>query len=120
MVKAGLTDPSARWFNLDNAANTIVESKAKTLPKGRETILIVEDEERILNLTKVVLESLEYSLVTATNADSALKILEGPNDIDCLFTDIIMPGKLNGHQLADWVKANQKSIKILFIESYTP
>lgn len=67
---------------------------------GSETVLAVEDDEDVLELTVVALKDLGYTVLTAANAGDALEILRSAKEIDVLFSDVIMPGGMNGAQLA--------------------
>ena len=63
-------------------------------------MLAVEDNEEVLELTVVALKDLGYTVLTAANAGDALEILRSAAEIDVLFSDVIMPGGMNGAQLA--------------------
>lgn len=86
---------------------------------GRETILIVEDEKVILNLTKEMLSSYGYNILLSEKPEDALKTaanLQG--EIDLLITDVIMP-VMNGRELANKILKICPDIKILFMSGYT-
>jgi PAS domain S-box-containing protein len=87
-------------------------------PKGNETILIVDDEEALRDLAKILLTGLGYSVLTAANGDEALEILERGIKIDLLFSDIVMPGKLDGNKLAIVAHKQQPNLKILLTSGY--
>ncbi|MEM7618760.1 MAG: response regulator, partial [Pseudomonadota bacterium] len=88
---------------------------------GSETILVVEDEPDILDLTTSVLSSKGYNILSATNADDALSIIldDKEKKIDLLFTDIAMPGEMSGIQLAARVLALDPNMNVLFTTGYT-
>jgi hypothetical protein len=67
---------------------------------GHETILVVEDDEDVAAVAAETLKELGYQVVTALNAAQALEILSGNQPVDLLFSDVIMPGGMNGAQLA--------------------
>ena len=67
---------------------------------ARERILVVEDDPTVLTLTLDMLSGLGYQVVTATNADEALEILQSDAPIDLLFSDVVMPGGVSGVSLA--------------------
>jgi PAS domain S-box-containing protein len=85
---------------------------------GRETILLVEDEEAVRRTTADMLSSMGYSVLQAKDADSALVVIESGVPIDLLFTDMVMPGVLRAPELAR--KAQQKipGIAVLFATAY--
>jgi len=69
-------------------------------PDTRPTVLMVEDNAEVLLLGATVLEDAGYAVVTATSADEALAKIHAGMRIDLLFTDIVMPGRLDGAALA--------------------
>jgi len=72
----------------------------------KPTILVVDDEDDLRDLVRDVLESRGFTVLDAASGDAALKILEGDFlRIDLLFTDVRMPGNLNGFALAERAKA---------------
>lgn len=86
---------------------------------GDEKLLLVEDEEMVRNFAQSVLLSLGYQVVCAENADAALAVLEKETDISLLFTDIVMPGGMNGRELAEKAKALSPGLKTLFTSGYS-
>jgi len=103
----------------DDLSESFVNSEHQmTLPKGSESILVVDDEIDLLNLAGNYLESLGYSVLKANNAIAALDIME-KNKVDMLFSDIVMPGGMNGYELADAVKEKYEDVKVLLSSGYT-
>ena len=86
---------------------------------GRETILVVEDDALVREHIVSQLRLLGYEVLAAASGQEALDVLRNTTGIDLLFTDIIMPGGLNGKQLADRVTALYPTMKILFTSGYT-
>jgi PAS domain S-box-containing protein len=86
---------------------------------GTETVLVVEDDDALRLYTVETLNDLGYSVLAAANGAAALEMLERHQDIDLLFTDIVMPGGLNGRQLADEAKRRRPVLKVLFTTGYT-
>jgi PAS domain S-box-containing protein len=86
---------------------------------GKESILIVEDDPLVRQYVVTQIKSLGYAALEAANATEALSIIDGGADIDLLFTDIIMPGPLNGRQLADEAALRRPALKTLFTSGYT-
>jgi CheY-like chemotaxis protein len=68
--------------------------------RGDESILIVEDDALVREYVVTQISRLGYVTLAANNAAEALAIIDGPERIDLLFTDVIMPGGMNGRQLA--------------------
>jgi hypothetical protein len=100
---------------------TASEEKVATpaLPRGTESILVVDDEPAILTLLGQVLSSLGYTVHTAPNAEDAIAIFkrEGPA-IDLLVTDIVMPG-MNGLALAGRLREERPGLRVLFVSGYS-
>jgi signal transduction histidine kinase len=86
---------------------------------GRETILVVEDDHLVRTFVVGQIQSLGYSTLAAVNAAEALVVIDGPQEIHLLFTDMIMPGSMNGRQLADQALQRRASLKILFTSGYS-
>jgi signal transduction histidine kinase len=85
----------------------------------RETILVVEDDHLVRTFVVGQIQSLGYSTLAAVNAAEALVVIDGPQEIDLLFTDMIMPGSMNGRELADQARQRRASLKILFTSGYS-
>jgi PAS domain S-box-containing protein len=86
---------------------------------GDEYILVVEDDEVLRGYATEILRELGYKIFEAENGAAAMNILASHPKIDLLFTDVIMPGGLNGRQLADQALAVKPSLKVLFTSGYT-
>ncbi len=89
------------------------------LPRGEETVLVVDDEEELANLAVANLESLGYAVLTAFDGKSALAVIEETPNIDLLFSDVIMPGKIDGYILGTTVRKTYPSMKILLTSGFT-
>jgi signal transduction histidine kinase/CheY-like chemotaxis protein len=85
---------------------------------GVEVVLVVEDDETLRDYTTEILGELGYRVLGAANAAEALKLLEA-HPVDLLFTDIIMPGGMNGRDLAEAATQRWSSLKVLFTTGYT-
>jgi PAS domain S-box-containing protein len=88
------------------------------LTTDEEVILVVEDDEAVRANTTTMLDELGYVIVEASDGNSALRILEGRPDIDLLFTDVGLPGGLNGRQLADRARLLRPDLRVLFTSGY--
>ena len=90
----------------------------RMVPRGTETILAVEDNASVRTSVIAQLESLGYQTLVAASAAEALAIVDGGAEFDLLFTDVIMPGQMNGRQLAREIAARRPSLKVLFTSGY--
>ena len=90
----------------------------KPAARHHETILLVDDEADILKITRTNLENLGYRVRIAQSGDDALALVLQHPDIDLLFTDIVMPGSLNGYELAEAALALRPGLKLLFTTGY--
>jgi CheY-like chemotaxis protein len=86
---------------------------------GHEAILVVEDDRLVRTYVLAQLHSLGYVTLNAANAAEALAILDGNATFDLLFTDVIMPGSMNGRQLADEISKHRPGLKVLYTSGYT-
>ena len=86
--------------------------------EGSETILLVEDEDQVRRLAARLLRQLGYNVIEASSASEATVVFhECRNDIDLLFTDIVMPG-MNGKQLSRLLGVTKPKLKVLFMSGY--
>ena len=83
-----------------------------------EAILLVEDDAQVLAMATESLEELRYRVIVARNAAEALEHLTGVERIDILFSDVVMPGGMNGSQLAAEAQRLRPGIKVLLTSGY--
>jgi len=86
--------------------------------RGYETVLLVEDNEPVMDFARGQLEDLGYRVLVATNAKDALKIVKDCDDIDLLLTDVVMPGGMNGRELATEALKVSPQLRVLFSSGY--
>jgi two-component system cell cycle sensor histidine kinase/response regulator CckA len=105
---------------VSNATLLRVEPKrTKPLPKGTETILLVEDEEGVRNLVSNMLRSQGYQVYEAEHGWDALEVhAKHANEIHLLLTDVIMP-KMSGRELAERLLAKSPGLKVVYMSGYT-
>lgn len=89
----------------------------KVLPKGHESILVVDDEEALLTFAEQLFKGWGYEVYCAKNSSEAMAILE-KSSIDLLFTDVVMPGNENGYALAEKAHQRNPDLRILITSGY--
>jgi PAS domain S-box-containing protein len=97
----------------------VAESISPAMRGGRETILVVEDDKLVRDYVLTQLHALGYVTMDAVNASEALAMVEAGRPFDLLFTDIMMPGTMNGRQLADEIERRRPGTKVLYTSGYT-
>ncbi|NNE66661.1 MAG: response regulator [Pyrinomonadaceae bacterium] len=103
---------------VDRAAAAVKLAKAETIPRGNETVLLVEDEDLIRETSSEVLTSLGYKVLVAKDGEEAMRIAKShENEINLLLTDVVMP-KMNGHELAKRIRRKFKNLSVLFMSGY--
>jgi PAS domain S-box-containing protein len=102
------------------AAAATIERRAP-LPEhaAGETVLVVEDNPDVRDVTMKRLDMLGYSVVTAENGPAAVAVLQGGAKIELVFSDVVMPGGMSGFDLVKWVRANRPEIKTLLTSGFT-
>jgi PAS domain S-box-containing protein len=87
--------------------------------QGSETILVVEDDDMVRGNTQRQLTSLGYHVITAANGQEALTVVRTGMPINLLFTDVVMPGGMNGPALARAARVLQPELLVLYTSGYT-
>jgi PAS domain S-box-containing protein len=87
-------------------------------PTGQEAILVVEDDARVRRVTVARLRDAGYRIIEASTGPQALALLDTHPEVDVLFTDVVMPGGMNGDELARRVRERRPDIKVLFTSGY--
>jgi CheY-like chemotaxis protein len=108
--------PRSRESDGDGARHLEVESP---LLRGRECILVVEDDDLVRSYVVNRLAGLDYRVLAAEDGQRALQLLRSGAKVDLLFTDVILPEGLNGRELADEARQIRPSIRVLFTSGYT-
>lgn len=103
----------------DGLVKIDVKPPAELPASYNETIIVIEDEAAILKLTRSMLESLGFTVLTASSPSEALRLAEmQTKEINLLITDVVMP-EMNGRQVAEKLRALTPDIKTLFMSGYT-
>ncbi len=103
----------------DEDGQSAQKDAPQTASRGHETVLLVEDEPAILNITQTLLHRLGYTVLTASTANEAIQVAEQEaGKIHLLMTDVVMP-EMNGRDLARRLLALYPNLKCLFMSGYT-
>jgi len=111
-----------RLFLPQSAGGAAARSGSVQAPvpaRGQETILVVEDDPLVQGYVIAQLGSLGYRTLTASDGASALALVDQGSSFDLLFTDIIMPGGMNGRELAEAVRLRRPGVRVLYTSGYT-
>ncbi|MYZ47782.1 PAS domain-containing protein [Propylenella binzhouense] len=94
--------------------------QAAIIPEGSqdETILVVEDDDDVRGYSVEILRELGYRVIEAHDGTAALRLLARQNRVDLLFTDVVLPGGMNGADLARDARAIRPGLKVLFTTGY--
>ncbi|MGH6642700.1 MAG: ATP-binding protein [Bradyrhizobium sp.] len=99
-------------------ASTPIENRGEP-ERGGESILVVEDDPLVRQYVLTQIQSLGYATLSASSGAEALAVIDSGKPIDLLFTDVIMPGNMNGRELAEAATKRRPEIKVLFTSGYT-
>jgi signal transduction histidine kinase len=101
------------------ASDSTATTAAPVLRGGRETVLVVEDDALVRRYACNELASLGYRVLDADSGARALAVLRERDDVDLLFTDIVMPGGLSGRDLADEALVLRPRLRVLYTSGYS-
>jgi PAS domain S-box-containing protein len=103
----------------ESTAEPAIAAPLPDLPRGSETILLVEDDQLVRQVTRALLESGGYRVLAAGGAEEALRICRDyRGKIDLLFTDVVMPEK-SGRELAEEAQPLRPDMKVIYTSGYT-
>lgn len=102
-----------------DAEYQVTPERETTSEGGSEVILMVEDDDLVREHVAQQLRSLGYAVLTAPNAADALDVLHGDEAVELLFTDVVMPGGMNGRELADQARSIRPGLPVLFTSGYS-
>jgi PAS domain S-box-containing protein len=101
------------------AAEESAAPGAAPVPTGHERIAVVEDEDLVRRFAEAALRDLGYEVTAFATGPDLLRAMEGGLTFDLLFTDIVLPGGMNGRRIAEEVTARLPAVKVLYSSGYT-
>ena len=104
--------------NANGRAAELNPTSGANVASGRETILVVEDQAAVRRIGKALLKSLGYQIFEADDGAAALALIRSNDDIDLLFTDVVMPGGISGTELAVQARQLRPDMKVLFTSGF--
>jgi nitrogen-specific signal transduction histidine kinase/CheY-like chemotaxis protein len=110
------------YFPVSTKAATVApeDGSRPVVRGGAETILLVEDEPGVLSMAKGILQRLGYRVLDAPSGDDAVPIWQRhASEIHLLLTDLVMPGKLNGRELAKQLLGERPELKVVYTSGYS-
>ena len=103
---------------LGQGAPELQDTASGSIVGGRERVLLVEDDTSVRDYARGQLEALGYEVLEEASGPAALDVLRGPEHVDLLFTDVVMPGGMSGKQLAEQALQLRPGLRILFSSGY--
>ncbi|MBI2218762.1 MAG: response regulator [Candidatus Rokubacteria bacterium] len=105
---------------VESAADVAVAEVGEMLPRGGETLLLVEDEDEVRSLAREILQVCGYTVLEAANPAEALRVWNRQGtQIHLVVTDVVMPG-MSGRELAEHVRRSRPDLPVLFVSGYAP
>ena len=104
---------------MEGQVSAVEELPIEALARGHEVVLVVEDNSGLRDLAVRYLQSLGYSTIPAVDGATAIEIIKGGAAIDLLFTDVVMPGGVDGRALADAARRLRPKLRVLFTSGFT-
>ena len=84
-----------------------------------QRILLVEDNDKVREATVSRLESLGYAVLPTRTGSQAIELLESGEPVDLVFSDIVLPGKMTGYDVAEWVRSKKPNLKLVLTSGYS-
>ena len=99
-------------------ASEHVQSEPEVLLAHRETILVVEDNPDVRDVTVARLQDMGFSTIAAESGPAAVAVLEAGTPVDLVFSDVVMAGGLSGYEVARWIRENRPGLKVLLTSGF--
>ena len=90
----------------------------RPLKEGKGTILVVEDDPEVMNVVTNLLDGLGYGIVEAGDGETALAIMDERDDLDLLFTDVVLKGGMGGPDVAREARRRWPGFKVIFTSGH--
>ena len=104
---------------LNNQEIQDISTSARTLPvQDKLTVLVTEDDDSVRKVIAHILETANHLVLQAGSGEEAKQLIATHPEIDVLVSDVIMPGGINGYELANWVSGTHPGIRILIATGY--
>ena len=114
--RSGCSCPARRLSSVGLAERNRAEFDR---PGGRESILLVEDDDGVRAYAMEALRELGYRVAEASSGKAALNVLDSAPNLDLLLTDVVMPGEYNGRELADEAPERRPGLRVLYMTGYS-
>jgi two-component system cell cycle sensor histidine kinase/response regulator CckA len=103
----------------DKIEDTVIRKSQPETLKGKETILLVEDDDGVREVSEMILTQFGYSVLTASDGETALRIIkDNGSKIKLMITDLVMPG-MSGKELTDKLTESGNGLKVLYLSGYS-
>jgi PAS domain S-box-containing protein len=101
------------------APSTALDERPRALPRGSGTVLLVEDEPGVRELSRRVLERGGYQVISVASAREALLMAEGSVVLDIVVTDVVMPGGMSGVEMGERLSRSRPALPVLYMSGYS-
>lgn len=107
--------PFGAWYHRSLQVPPFSPYRRQPMNNGRAVVLVVEDSTMIRMLAVGLVLSAGYEALEASDADEAIRFLESRDDIDLVFTDVQMPGTMDGVRLSHYISGRWPPVKLLLV-----
>ena len=104
---------------IEEVEDIVIQRSPPETLKGKETILLVEDDQGVRDVSEMILREFGYQVLKAENGEEALQVIEkNGKEIQLMITDLVMPG-MSGKELTDRLSGLENGFKVLYLSGYT-
>ena len=112
-------DGDADASAIQRRAGCLCLAAQKEANRGREAVLLVEDDAEVRSSIGALQEDLGYSVLTAASSDAALRVMQDGASFDLLISDVIMPGDISRREMAERIQVALPGLAVLFLSGYS-